>query len=192
MKKQLLIFVLLSVSCFCYAQKEKTIKSKKLKNDTITWSTDSLLSVDDFMAKPKKNSAGSACCLLYIGAKDDGGQLLFFVKAVFLKSKSYIVPNSDYILKHEQVLYNICELYARKLRQMIKAKDFTRVHNVQGEIQQMYTKVNGDMVREENKYETDTQGGLNSAKQQLWADNIQKQLNAMEKFSSTDINIVHK
>jgi hypothetical protein len=193
MKKPLVLLILLVSFFVGYGQKSSLSPTiKKFKNDTIIWKKDSLLKKEDFKSKGKgKNGPlGYTNTFLFLYPNESNGVLVFSVEAVFVMSKSYITQYSDYILKHEQLHFDICELYARKLRKMIADKDFKKVHNVQEVIQQMYNKVSAEFIKEEDKYDNDTNHGLNAAKQQVWADDIQKQLQELDAYSSTEVNTV--
>jgi hypothetical protein len=190
MKKILLFAFTLFICLNGYAQKGERVDLKKLKNDTIIWQKDSLLTREDFKGKVSKQWAGCAATFIMIKPVENEGNMLFSVQAVFQKSKSNIVQNSDYILKHEQLHFDICELYARKLRQMMLEKDFTKVKNIQNEIQNMYNKVNGEFDKYENKYDNDTNHGENPAKQKVWEDDVAGQLKDLAQYSSTDVNLV--
>jgi hypothetical protein len=191
MKKPLVLLILLVSFFTVHAQKSSLSPTvKKFKNDTVVWKKDSLLKKEDFKAKVKKNELGSSTTCIFVYPNESNGVLVFSVEALFVKSKSFITPTSEYVLKHQQLYFDICELYARKLRKMISDKDFKKVSNVTEVIQQMYTKVNNEYAKEEQKYDTDTNYGLNAAKQQVWADDIQKQLTALDAFSNTEVSTV--
>lgn len=131
--------------------------TKRQAQDTLIWNNSQVLTKDDFQSK--RNMYGSqipayTSSAIYLYQKEDNGQLNFYVEAIFLKSKSYMAKESVYILKHEQMHFDITELYARKLRQLIAQKDFTKVKNVVSEIERMYKRVTNEWQREENKYDT--------------------------------------
>jgi hypothetical protein len=186
--RNLLIICLLLGSMSAFGQ-----LTKKMAQDTLIWSKDSLLTKEDFQAK--RSAYGSkipayVSVFLYLYQKENEGQRMFYVEAILLKSKSYMKEETPYTLKHEQLHFDICELYARKLRQKIDLKDFTKVRDVGGELQKLYDKTSAELWKEESKYDDDTQHGINAAKQQIWMDNIAKQLAELEKYSSTEVNIV--
>ena len=189
--KKILLFVFTFLICLSgYAQKSEKVNMKKLKGDTIIWQKDSLLTRDDFKGRVSKQWAGCAVTGLMVIPVETNGNIVFSVQAVFLKSKSNIIQNSDYILKHEQLHFDICELYARKLRQMMSEKDFTKVKNIQIVIQNMYNKVNSEFDKYENKYDDDTNHGENPAKQKVWEDDVASQMKELDKYSSTEVNVV--
>lgn len=191
MKRLFLFFFALSICLTGYSQKAEKVNLKKLKNDTIIWQKDSLLTPADFKGRVTRQWAG--CCVTFLLVKpiENNGNILFSVQAVFIKSKSNIIQNSDYILKHEQLHFDICELYARKLRKMMEETDFTKVKNIQHEIQTMYNKVNMEYAKCERKYDEDTNHGENPAKQKVWEDDIANQMKELEQYSSTEVNVVH-
>ncbi|HTA83381.1 MAG TPA: DUF922 domain-containing protein [Bacteroidia bacterium] len=192
MRKPLVLLLFLSFVITGLAQRSSLAPNiKKLQGDTIVWRKDSLLTKDDFKAKPHQGGPmGYTVSSIFFYTNENNGQLVFEVEALFLKSKSYIVQYSEYVLKHEQLHFNITELYARKLRKMIADKDFKKVSNMNQVIQNMYNKVEQEWERTEQKYDDETNHGLNAARQQEWSDNIKSQLDALDAYSNTEVNIV--
>lgn len=189
--KQLIVILFCLFSISISAQKP-TIKPniRKLKNDTIVWRADSLLHKEDFKSRPKPGGRlGFASVGVFLYPSEEGGELLFYVEALFVKSKSYITKYSEYVLKHEQIHFNICELYARKLRKKIKETNFKKVKNLTSEIQKMYGKISEEHIKEQDSYDNDTEHGLNSAKQKIWEDDITTRLKELDLYSETAINI---
>ncbi len=191
MKKIFLFFFALVVCVGAYSQKKETINMKKLKNDTIIWQKDSLLTREDFKGKVTKEWSGCCATAIMIIPNESNGNMFFSVQAVFMKSKSNIIQTSDYILKHEQLHFDICELFARKLRKMMLETDFTKVKNIQLEIQKMYNKVNLDYAKYQRKYDEETNHGENPAKQKVWSDDVANQMAELTQYSSTQVNVVH-
>jgi hypothetical protein len=190
MKRILLLSFALSLCVLGYSQKAEKVNLKRLKNDTIVWQKDSLLSRPDFKGRVTAQWAGCASTFLMVTPVETNGNMLFSVRAVFIKSKSNIIKTSDYILKHEQLHFDICELFARKLRKTMSETDFTKVKNIVPQIQSMYNKVNAEYVRYEEKYDNETNHGENPAKQKLWSDDVANQLKDLDKYSTEDVNVV--
>lgn len=118
--------------------------------------------------------------------------MLFVVEAVFLKSKSFLKDDSPYILKHEQLHFDICEVNTRKLRKAIMEKDFSKVKDIVAVITKIYNKAAEELTKEQYAYDGDTQNGMNGAKQKLWNERIEKELLELDGFSSTQIDIANK
>src|ERR1700733_4109835 len=107
MKKYIfgIIFLLFSFSIFSQRTIAPTIR--KLKNDTIIWKQDSLLHKEDFKAKGKSTGPlGFAATGIFMYPGESGGELLLYVEALFIKSKSYITQYSEYVLRHEQIHFD--------------------------------------------------------------------------------------
>jgi hypothetical protein len=190
MKKIMLLALYIFLAATGYSQKVN-ISPKKLEGDTIVWRPDSLLKIDDFKGKANKGPMveGLACTGLLLYPKETNGEMDFYVEAIFVKSKSFIKDNSAYTLKHEQLHFDVTELYARLLRQKLLQTDFKKVRNIVQEISTIYHNISDEENREQQKYDGDTEHGMNPAKQQVWEDNIKKQLHDLDSFSSTEVDV---
>lgn len=162
---------------------------RKLAQDTIVWSAERLLTKADFKGKRSSGGVASTSSGLSLRSKDNDGALMLYVVAVFYKSKSYMKGDSQYILKHEQLHFDITELHARKLRQKISEKDFEKVKSVSREIQRSFDEAIRDCEKEQSKYDKETNHSINAAKQKEWSEKIKQQLEELEKYGSTEINI---
>src|SRR5690242_12562679 len=86
-------------------------QGKKFAQDTIIWSSSNPLAKEDFKGKKSsKNIMAGTASGLYIHSEDKEGTLMFYVEAIFYKSKSFMREESPYILKHEQLHFDITEL----------------------------------------------------------------------------------
>lgn len=192
MKKWLMVLSFLSIYIIGFSQSSLSPTIKKFKDDTIVWKKDSLLSQNDFKGKGhgRSGAAGYTTSSIFIYTNEVNGQLVFEVQALFIKSKSFLVENSEYVLRHEQLHFDITELYARKLRKMVSDKDFRKVSNMQSVIQNMYSKIVEQWQKDEQRYDDETTHGINAARQKEWVDNIHAQLAAFDAYSSPEVNIV--
>lgn len=166
---------------------------KKLQNDTVVWKSDSSLSRDDFKGKPRgKNIGGATTSGLILYTREVEGNVVFVVEAVFVKSKSFLQGESEYVLNHERRHFDLAELFARKLRKKIASFDFLKVRNVQDKINKAYNQVVEELLREQEKYDRETENGINMARQNLWNEKIAVELAALIEFASPEVNIVRK
>ena len=191
MKHLLITSILVFIALTSFSQKG-TIKPtfRKFKNDTIVWKTDSLLRKEDFKSRPKPNGPlGFAATGILIYPSESGGELIFYVEALFVKSKSYVTKFSEYVLRHEQLHFDITELYARKLRKKMMETDFKKVKKLQNEIQNLFNNYSEQLQKAQNKYDTETEHGLNSARQAVWNEDIQRQIKELDDFKSPAIDI---
>ncbi len=164
----------------------------KMLQDTLIWSSDYELSKSDFQAKAKKGYAGMALTFIYLYTKEENGDIVFVVEAVLSKSKSFLSGDSDYEFKHEKGHFDLCEVYARKLRQKIIKKNFLKVKNIRKEITDMYKQINEDLKDEQEKYDTQTEHSMNMAQQKKWIDKIATELKELDEYSDTIVSVVNK
>ena len=189
MKTLSIFLILFAFQCkLNYAQ-----TSKKFAQDTLIWSPERLLTKEDFKGKKSSKAAAGTSSGLFIHSEDKEGTLMFYVEALFYKSKSFFMKEeSPYALKHEQLHFDIAELYARKLRQKIIQRDFKKTNNLREVIHKIFEKAFEDSEKEQANYDRDTEHGINSAKQQVWSEKIKQQLQELEQYSSTEIDIANK
>lgn len=110
----------------------------------------------------------------YSGCQD--GKIIYEVNACFEKDKSWVRAEglNDYHLKHEQLHFDITELYARKLRDKLKNTSF-KCH----EKEKFDTFVKNHLVywqAEQIQYDIDTQHSNNKTEQKKWEDKVKKEL----------------
>lgn len=186
MKKITLIFIFLLTGLSGFAQKK--VSDKQLK-DSVIWREGYVLEAEDYKAKPKGKYAVQSAIGMYMYVKEKAGTLVFVVESIFLRSMSFLRTPSEYLLKHEQISFDLCEVHARKLRKKIATKKFSKSTNVKQELTNMYKLATAEYDRDRQKYERETEGGLNTAKQQIWADKLAKELGELSAYASTEVEI---
>lgn len=104
-------------------------------------------------------------------------EVVFDIQAHFYPSESWYRPDvcDDHILKHEQLHFDIAEIFARKLRQRLEAKQFTK--NIKAEVKQIYQKTVRDLSKFQNQYDRETDFSRNRENQLLWNELIGRMLN---------------
>lgn len=150
------------------------------------------LTKEDFQAKRStygKDIPAYTSSAIYLYQKDDNGSLNFYVEALFFKSRSFMKEESPYTLGHEQLHFDITELYARILRKRIADTDFTKIRDVVGHVQKIYNKASAEWLKDEEKYDKETQHGINAAMQKKWAQDIAARLEELEAFASPAVSI---
>lgn len=95
----------------------------------IFWSEDRQLDWKDFQGQPDYNfdevSALTSSGIIHFKGCEDG-KIIYKVQAYFEKKYSWVKPEAltDHHLRHEQLHFDITELYARKLRRALEKRDF--------------------------------------------------------------------
>ena len=105
-------------------------------------------------------------------------QVTFDVKAHFYPTESWYRSSvcDDHILNHEQLHFDIAEIFARKLRQRLDSKKYTR--NIKSEVKEIYRQTVQDLSKFQKQYDRETNFSRNRENQLLWNELIGKMLNA--------------
>lgn len=102
-----------------------------------------------------------------------------FISAQFLKDKSWVKPEAltNYHLGHEQLHFDITELYVRKFRQVIEDLEFSC-----GDLNSVQT-ISNQIMQEcqemQLQYDRDTKYSLHQSKQVEWEAKIKTELSEL-------------
>ena len=115
MKKIIIILILISEITFA--------QSSLFENDSILiWNENRKITWDDFKSKNKVHSYEQASAVItpgliaYPNNIEESKIKKVKIIATVYKNKSWYKIKEDYILNHEQMHFNITEIYARKFR----------------------------------------------------------------------------
>ena len=108
--------------------------------------------------------------------KNDELKIDFRVFAFFYPSRSWYKPTvcNEVILSHEQLHFDITELYARKMRAELLQAKFTK--NVKAEVREIYKRTLRQLNDFQNKYDSETDYSRNTIVQQKWNTTIAEEL----------------
>jgi hypothetical protein len=187
MKKTFLSILFFTITLSGFSQ-----KNSSLLKDTIIWSSDYELSKEDFKGKVKKGYAGMASTYIYLYTQENNGEIQFVVEALMSRAKSALSTDSEYMLRHEKGHFDICEIYARKLRQRILKKDFMKVKNINAVISDMYRQIVEELRDAQEKYDKQTEHSMNMVQQKDWDEKIIIQLRELDDYASTIVDVVNK
>lgn len=99
------------------------------ESEVIYWSADRKLTWADFRGKPDYNytdvSALTSSGVLHLKGCQDG-RIVYKIYAYFEKQQSWVKPEAltQHHLQHEQIHFDITQLYARKLEQALDSEVF--------------------------------------------------------------------
>ena len=156
----------------------------KNSNDTMHWQANKPLSWEDFKGKPKSGMSGEAFCIL--DAKYEKPNPLkktkFKIAAVWDRKKSWIAPASKTAdeLLYYQVLFNIYEVHARKLRKELSETKFGL--NPEEEFREKYNTAAENITEETNDYRDETNEGVGVSSVNKWNDKIKEELKLLDNF----------
>lgn len=147
------------------------------KEDVISWTPDVKLSWDNFKGKPTNEEAAAitASGFTYRFSSHSMGdkvEIDFTVTTHFYPDKSWCRPAlcDSVILSHEQLHFDIAEVFARKMRRRMASTKFTR--NVKTEVAQIYDEINMALYAFQNRYDNETNYSRFQEKQFLWNEKI--------------------
>lgn len=172
---RILLASFLLLCCFkTFAQQQ----SKAKKSDTLYWSPSYQLRAEDYEGVPELASGFDAIsifpivCDYYMDSTTNS--LKFNIYSFFEHSSSWINPEKREdrdLLQHEQLHFDIVELYTRIIKQRI------REYQAQGrKKEEDYVDLINTLLNEEGetqiRYDTETDLSRNDAKQKLWTQKV--------------------
>lgn len=167
----------------------------KTTDEKIVWSKSFQLGWDDFLGKPLKNSPNSAMSKVGFDFSSSFNSkdctLEVTVTSYFTKSKSWVKEEkkSDHLLVHEQLHFDIAEIYARKFRKAVKESKLKK-SNIKNKFEDISSRIGRELTEYQSLYDNETNHHINQAKQTEWNEKVAKQLEELNEYS--DINLIVK
>lgn len=158
------------------------------ETDKIFWEKDGI-TWENFEAQPDENSsfhANTSAGLSYSWGLTNGNgviELEYEVKSYFNKQGSWVKSGSknEYLLKHEQVHFDITELHARKLRKKLSEINLNSLGKEPREVLNNYYKViEKERGLMQQKYDRETNHSLNKNAQLKWQEYVERELSNYE------------
>lgn len=161
------------------------------QDEELSWSVNEKLTWDDFKASADYSHPYAA--ITYSGmsygfsADVINGEVYvnYEVNCFFVPNKSWVkrrYKGDNELLKHEQLHFDITELYTRKFREELSKMTFT--DNVKAEIKAVYKRITNEKVSFQEKYDLETDHSKNGAAQKRWQLNIHSELQKIIEFAS--------
>ncbi|ALW85771.1 hypothetical protein AUC43_12130 [Hymenobacter sedentarius] len=158
----------------------------------IAWSANRPLTVADFLSRPKPYERLAALTTTDIKAGAACRDFVFTgtVQATFDPNTSWFRDPKNFtpaLLRHEQMHFDLTEVYARIMRQKLVAfqakVDCTKL---QPAFNNFTKSVYAEWDREQNRYDVETNHGLNAAKQAYWEKQTQTKLAQLQAFAAQE------
>lgn len=154
----------------------------------IPWNENRKLKWSDFQERNQSSHGHFAYTFARIDYKYDwkkSGRTYLLdpsVNATFIHSSSWTIPSkqTDYLLAHEQLHFDITELHARYLRE--KLSTYTYKDGYQSDIKRIVDKVFADHEAMQRKYDAETNHSLVKDAQVKWDKFIADELMRMKEF----------
>ncbi|MEX0273764.1 MAG: DUF922 domain-containing protein [Flavobacteriaceae bacterium] len=159
------------------------------KEEVIPWHRDYKLTWENFKDTPLRTewaAATTASGISYaFNAKEVNGRMVvkMDINAFFYPQKSWYRPElcDAMVLAHEQLHFDISELFARKMRQKVAGAQFT--DNVKAEVKAIYKETLREMNEFQNQYDHQTDFSRNKEQQYAWNEKVAQALRSHEQYS---------
>lgn len=164
-------------------------------DDLIEWKENLSLKWTDFKGEPDESVNYKAMTYSRIGLEADfiDNAFVVTVKTYFLRNKSWTKnKESNALLKHEQVHFDIAELIARKIRKEYSAYESIDLQETQKFLKDTYNEYYGPVWDSYDQYDVETEHGVVAEEQTKWEKKIRKELKELEDYSSPNVKIPFK
>lgn len=159
------------------------------KRKELLWSETRRLTWNDFAGAPDSHDPLHAITSSNIDmrAKCVGGKFKFEVKSVFLIDESWSKnKNSPSLLLHEQLHFDLTEIFARKIRKELNELD-DACGSDNAQINNIVSRIFDEWKQEQDRYDHEVSHGLNKDAQQNWANLISLRLSETVAYQSSEI-----
>lgn len=148
-------------------------------NKALTW--------DDFKGRVDRGSkfAANTTSGFNYNASMVGDSMRIILPAIFNPRESWVKKKqkSAYLLKHEQVHFDITELYVRKMRKEILSKNYT-LKKFNKSVSKILKKYSRETNSFQNSYDKETKHSVNKDAQAKWNALIEKELMKLDEFKN--------
>ena len=158
--------------------------------EKIYWSPDAQLTWADFEAEPDYSkravAALTASAIVYRYHCGEDGYLVYNVQAAFKKDQSWVKEEAltAHHLQHEQLHFDITELYARQLRKNLA--NFRFKCDQVDDFEHKITLVLQSWQAMERKYDIETKFSLDREMQQEWKIFVREHLDNFHEYALTE------
>ena len=156
----------------------------------IPWSATRRLTVEDFQSRPKSYEKLAALTTTDIKAGAACRDFVFTgtVQATFDPASSWFRDPKNFtpqLLRHEQLHFDITEVYARIMRQkLVVFQAKADCAKLQPAFSNLTKAVYAEWDREQNRFDAETNHGLNAVKQDYWEKQTQIKLAQLQAFAA--------
>lgn len=148
--------------------------------ESIIWHQARKLTWDDFRGEAPGSTPVAALTASGISysfssyQRGDEMMIRYIVTANFYPSRSWYQPryaNSN-VLAHEQLHFDITELFARKFRQRLDSTRFTE--NIKAEVREIFRQINAELAEFQDRYDLETNSSRLLDRQREWQHKVRE------------------
>jgi hypothetical protein len=168
-----------------------TFQPSVVEEPVIVWNANYKLTWQDFKARP--NRASSAVAITASGITfgfsidEVDKKVVRFATEIethFYPEKSWYKPKdaNTHILGHEQLHFDITELYARKFRARVSALEVSQ--HIAKDLRTLHHTITKELAAFQKRYDTETDFSRHIAQQDYWQQFIAEELKTYDAFAS--------
>ncbi len=159
-----------------------------LTYNEIKWSEGRILTYGDFQGKVPEVSPWAALTSsnIYFTYSTSNGKLSdFSVYASFIEESSWMKIENEDVLSHEQLHFNITEIFARKLHERAELLR-SKTGNVPKLASDLFKQINKECDILQQQYDDETSHGTNEDKQSEWTKKIAAMLSKQAPYPASE------
>lgn len=173
------------------------IHSEKMKENIddslILWNSSKKLTWLDFQGKIKENSKYKALTYATVELKSirfTNDTIIYEIPCWFEKKLSWSMnKESNELLKHEQLHFDIAELATRRMRKKLQNSNPVNTKIAKELILKCFDEEEAERASLNKEYDEQTEHGIIATKQKEWELKIAKELKSLDVYSSTRVTI---
>ena len=153
----------------------------------IRWSDTTKLSWTDFTGIPPENTTLDFEMVVLTPAEFHEPSIL---RSAYARVECYMVKDASWVIKskekkqllaYNQIMFDICELSARKLRKAISEADF-ELWSAAELFNKIYNENKRELTNTIALYRSETETGINTKKLKEWQERVTRELSFLEDF----------
>lgn len=155
----------------------------QVQDDTIPWKKNYKLKWSDFRGSPMAGNdfAALTSYSLTYSMMQSGKGLVTKVDCEFDKKKSWGRIRNDSILAHEQLHFDIAELFARKIRKRFAEYEFSK-KTFQQDLKTIYLNEIKACSMYQQLYDLESEHSINRKGQRKWDTKVRQELDALSAY----------
>lgn len=177
----------------CYRIKAQVLRIEHPERyeTLIRWNSQRLLTSANFQGETDKRpfQAGTYTGIRqFVRISPWTGKATLTIECIFDCRLSYFKPSDadSFVLAHEQVHFDIAEVYARKLRKMIR-EDFRTYDEYTEKRSEVFGGIQKELFRKQDEYDAEVYSDISM--QQKWNEWVRNELRQLDAYSSTEIQL---
>ena len=172
------LYLIMVIICFSFTQDD----------NLIMWQESNKIAWTDFKATSNNSSPYKAFTeseiKTEIAAKNNEAHIS--IKTFFDKNKSWVKSKTDELLAHEQLHFDITELWSRKFRQKVSGKTFS-YKTFQKEVSAIQNDIYKGSKDMQTAYDKETQHSIVVESQKKWEKKIAEDLQKLSAYNATEV-----